>query len=457
AVPNDNYSAYPQLVHTLFASAPGPLERNAGEIVWTFGALLCVAAGLLAARIGGAECACVAPAIVATSPLFLDQCGAPGIDVPYTATAIGAMLALAAWRQDARAGWLVLAGVLAGSGHGIRHTSLLVNALLVVGVAILATQRRAWNVSIFCAAAAASAAPWLVRTALVAGNPVYPFFSSVLGAGAAPDVDVAAFGAHSSIQGRGMLQLLVFPWSLTMQPAHYGGWSTSPGALWLVLGVVGVAVGGRGARLLGAFSGVGLAALFFFQRFARYAFPFIAPMMVVAALPHTKLPKLRGLMGAVLCISYLLGLAPAMAGAAMKLPAALGIEPRGPYLARRIERYEAMVWAARELPPGAVVLSLDPRGYYFDRRTMTNFEVLKELTKGTPDEQREWLAENGIRYVFYPGKYVDESPGFGETGVGAMAEAWRADGAHFRLIKEFDLACPRDGGTERVEIYECRR
>ena len=119
-VAGNNYFAYPHLVHTLFAVAPGGLEKEAAQITWLFGILLCSAAYFLTMRIGGERSACIAPAIIATTPLFIEQCSAPGIDVPYTATVIGAMCALAAWKQERRIGWLVLAGVLAGSGCGIR-------------------------------------------------------------------------------------------------------------------------------------------------------------------------------------------------------------------------------------------------------------------------------------------------------------------------------------------------
>lgn len=456
AVPGNNYAAYPQLVHTLFAAAPGALETSANGIAWSFGVLMCASVACLAVRVGGGACGYAAPAIVATTPLFLEQSSVPGIDVPYTATVVGALCALAAWRQEGRAGWLVLAGLLAGSGCGIRHTAYLANALLVVGVALLSREGRVRHTLAFAAVAVAAAAPWLVRTALVSGNPVYPFFSSVLGGADVPDVDVAAVGAHSSIQGRGLLQLVAFPWSLTMHPAQYGGWSTSPGALWLVLGTIGIAIGGRGAWALGAFSGTGVAAMFFFQRFARYAFPFLAPMMALAALPYAKLPRLRGPIAAALLASYGIGLAPALAHTAMKLPAVCGTETRESYLARRIERYPAMAWAAKTLPKDAVVLSLDPRGYYFERAAYTNFEALKRIAGSGAEAQRAWLEDARIGYLFYPAKYVQDSPAFRETGVGAMVDAWRADPAHFALIQQFDLPCPRDGGTERVEIYAFR-
>lgn len=454
-VAGNNYFAYPHLVHTLFAVAPGALEKEAAQVTWLFGLLLCGSAYFLARRIGCECSAAIAPAIIATTPLFIEQCGVPGIDVPYTATVLGALCAAAAWKQEGRIGWLVLAGVLAGSGCGIRHTAYLVNALLFAGVPVIAQERRLQKAGLFLLVMTAGAAPWLLRTWLVCGNPIYPFFSSAIGS-AVPDVDVAALGVHSSIQGSGLLQLVMFPWSLTMQPTQYGGWSTSPGALWLVLGVVGACIGGSGAQMLGAFGVAGLVAIFFFQRFARYAFPFLAPLMVVAALPFEKAPALRRVIVPALLLSYAFGLAPSLAGAAMKLPAAFGVESRETFLSEHVERYHAMAWVAASLPEDAIVLSLDPRGYYFNRTTHTNFEALKSLSHENYEAQLEWLRENRVGYLFYPEKYVTESPAFRVTGVGAMVDAWRADSGHFMLKTQFQCVNPRDGGPDWVEIYELR-
>ncbi|MCC6154519.1 MAG: glycosyltransferase family 39 protein, partial [Candidatus Hydrogenedentes bacterium] len=407
----------------------------------------------LARRIAGPACGLPAAAMIATTPIFLEHHAVPEIDIPYTATVVAALSALAAWRQERNSGWLVLAGLLAGSGCGIRHTAYLAGALMLIGVLLVAREHRWSSASVFAAVSAASAAPWLLRTALLCGNPVYPFFSSVLGANAAPDIEVAAIGAHSSIQGSHFVQLIFFPWSLAMNPKHYGGWDTSPGVLWLVLGVLGMIVGGRGARMLGAFGGAGLAAIFFFQRFARYAFPFIAPLFAVAAVPLDTLPRLRNVVGMAMVVSFAFGLAPSMAVMTSKLPVVFGLQSRDDYLAARVERYPAMRWISQNLADDVTILSLDPRGYYFDRRTVTNFEAMKLISGMDYAGQHDWLRKNRVTHLFYSEQYR-QSPAFQATSVGAMIDGWRADTGHFTIIKQFDLPNPRVGGTERVEIYE---
>jgi 4-amino-4-deoxy-L-arabinose transferase-like glycosyltransferase len=467
----NNYCAYPQLMQTLFAVAlkfrtppsdsPGyngfaETEHLAGMMAWLFAVLACAAAYALGERLGGRTCGAIAGANLAATPIFADQASAPLIDLAFTATVLAALWMALAWHEERRWGRLALAAAIAGSGCGIRHTGYLVIALIAMGIAMASPKRGLLAVPIFICVALLSASPWLWHSWRVTGDPVYPFFASRFSNGLLPDVDVAAIGTHSSLQGTSVPRLIAFPWSLTMNPAHYGGWATSPGAVWLVLGLIGVIAGGGRARAVGAFSGAGIASIFLFQRFARYAFPFIAPMMAVAALPFEKLPKLRPLIAASLGISYALGVAPALANAYQRLPVVVGKESRDEYLSARVERYAAMDWIAQNAPFDAKVLSVDPRGYYFNREVYSNFEALKWIASLDDARQRLWLMSRPIKYVFYPEAYVARSPAFRETGVGAMLDAWRADTAHFVLIKDFDLADPRGGGRERVEIYEFR-
>lgn len=453
-VEGNNYSAYPHLIQSLSALVYAPRdETRAAWICAFFGILSCVTVYHLARRMAGREAGAIAAALLSTTPIFMDQASSPTIDLAYTATLLGALNALVAWRNDNESRWLVIAAILAGSGCGVRHTAYLAGLLMTAGVFYFARERRAGTTGLFLAAAAVSASPWLLRSAMVAGNPFYPFLSSYFPS-AIPDVDVARVGTHSSIQGMSVIGFVLFPWELVMNPVKYGGWHNSPGTLWLLLGIPGLFAGGRTARGLGAFSGAGIASLYFFQRFARYALPFIAPMMAVAAVGACRIGAMRKPVAALLVATYAFGLIPAVATLGIKWSAITGVETREQFLARRVERYPAMAWANENLDASETILTLDPRGYYFDAPTFSNFEALKPLTRLRKSEQLEWLRERRVRYLFYPEAYVLESPAFRETGVLEMLNAWRADTGHFRLVHRMILDRPRGGGREIVEIYE---
>ena len=81
-------------------------------------------------------------AILATAPIFMDQAGGVGIDLPFTAFIVLALAALATWRDTQLNRWLLIAALLAGSACGIRHTGVLTSVLLGVGVLMIAPEQR---------------------------------------------------------------------------------------------------------------------------------------------------------------------------------------------------------------------------------------------------------------------------------------------------------------------------
>jgi len=450
----NDYSAYPHLMHCLFAFAYSQSgETSVTVLSWIFGAIACAAAFALGRRVEGFRCGVIAAAILATAPIFMDQAGTASLDLAFAGFTLAALAALMAWRDEHHSGWLILGAFLAGSACGIRHTGYLVCALLGIGVLLMAPGTRGRAVLWFGAAALAGALPWLVRSAVVTGNPFYPFFTALLGAGQIAHRDITALGAHESIRGTGLRPLLAFPWNIIMRPYWYDGWSKSPGGLVLFLGVPGLLIGSWRARGLGAFSIVGGVCFFFFQQLARYLLPFFAPMMVVAAVAACRLKTLRHGVAAVLVAAFAYGLLIDVAAVYFKVPVVLGIEDREAYLARRVERYPAFAWVNDHVPPDETVLTFDRRTYFIAGRTYQNDEVLKPLRGRPVAEQAKWLRAHGISWVLLPVTYIEESPGYRRDFL-EMVNAWQRNRRCFTPVRFFDIARTRAEGTERVELYE---
>ncbi len=454
----NNYSAYPHLAHALYTLSYGHgSEAGVGLLSWLFAALSVGFTYCLGARLANGKAGLIGAAALATAPIFADQAGTPSIDLAFAGMVLAAILALAIWRREDEWAWLVLAGLLAGSACGVRHTGYLTAALLLAGVLLIAPRGKVRWSAVFAFAILAGAAPWLLRTWLAVGNPLYPFFASVFGTWGAIDADVASLGTHDSMRAWGYLDFVRFPWSVVMTPDAFDGWSSNPGMLVLLLGVPGIMYGGRRAVLIGLFCLAGVAALFFFRQHVRYLLPFFLPMMVLAGVGAVRTPIARRAVSGVVVLALVLGLGVQAAAVHYKVPVALGLESRDAYLNERIERYAAFAWVRENLPDDAIVLSLDPRGYYFDRNCYQNFESLKSLIGKSSATQAAWLDRHEIDYVFYPDDYVMQSPGFRETGVLTVVDGWRADRDQFTLIASLDVARARGEGTELVEIYRVRR
>jgi len=455
-VPGNEYAAYPHLVHSLFAQVYFTLgELGANLLNWVFGALACAAAYGLGRRVQGRRCGVIAAAILATAPVFLDQAAAASVDLAFCGLTLAALLGLMAWRDEGRTGLLLLAAFLAGGSCGVRHTGYLVCAFLAVGVFAVARGRRLRDAGAFAVAALVGAAPWLLRSAVLVGNPVYPFFISLFGPHDAAHWNVTALAAHGTIRGTGLGDLLLFPWDIVMRPEQFDGWTKSPGGLVLFLGIPGLVVGGRRARALGAFAGAGLVSFFYFQRFARYLLPFLAPMMVVAGAAVCRLTTLRHAVAGVLVAALGFGLALDAAAVHFKVPVILGLESRTDYLTRRVERYPAFKWASENLPSDEVVLSFDRRTYYLGGRTWQNDVPFQTLCDQSLPEQIAWMKAHDIQWVFLPVTYVEESRAYRGSML-EMLRKWRISRQHFTPVYEADLPRPRAPGTERVEVYEVR-
>ena len=455
-IEGNEYSAYPHLLHCLFAYAfTQGAERGVTLLSWSLGLLLCASVYLLGKRIENRKCGVIAAAILATAPIFLDQSGTASVDLAFCALATAALACLVAWREEQHRPWLILAAFFAGSSCGVRHTGYLVSALLLIATPLLARERRIHAAALFGFAALLAAAPWLARSAWLVGNPFYPFFDGFFGSSRMPHWRVAGFGAHSTAADTSLARLLAFPWEIIMKPQAFDGWSKSPGALVLLLGVPGLFAGGRRARGLGAFAAAGLIAFFYFERLARYLLPFFVPLMVVAALAACRLRSLRYVIGSVLVVTFLYGLALDVAAVHFKIPVVFGRQEADAYLKDRVERYAAFQWVNGHIPYDETVFTFDRRAYYFNGRTFQNDEPLRRLSNLPVPEQAAWFRAHDIHWIFLPLTYIEESPGLRDPFL-AMAAQWRQSRRWFAPAYSEDLRRPHKLGTEHVEIYEVR-
>lgn len=449
------YSAYPQLLHSLYAvcfNLGG--ELSVSLFNWFMSVAATAAIFCLGRTQGTRQTGLVASAIFATAPIYLDQAGTARIDVAFAGFVVAALLCFVHWVRTREIHWLICCAFIVGSAWGVRHTAYLVTALLGVAVLFAPTERRFLKTALYSVVAVGAAAPWLIRSYLVVRNPFHPFFGSAL----MPDAHADVLAQHESVVSTGLTGLIMFPWDIVMKPMLFDGWSASPGPLVLLLGIPGIVLGGRSVRLLGVFALAGLVAFFFFRQHARYILPFFAPMMVVAAAAVDKLPRIRKPLAGLLAFSFAYGLLIGVAMVHFKIPVALGFQDRLNYYGERIERYPAFEWInqnlADTLGPGERVLTLDPRSYFLKVRAYSTYEALPRIRDLPMEDQVAWLRSRGIKYIFYPVAYIEESPGFVERGYPEHVNWWFDDPRYFRRVRQFNLPRPRSDHYERVELFE---
>ncbi len=411
--PRHGASYFPATTNLLFVYGLAALGPWAAQVIhgW-FGLLGILAAMRLARRLGPPGSASWTLALLATTPAVMWLLTLAGVDLVLAAALAASFLVLhratvdddspggtatrnAAGAASRGAGTWVIVGLLLGLAGGSKYVAGLTVGL-PAGVALLLARGTARDRAVRCAAAAlgaaAAAGPWLLRNALLTGNPVYPLFSGTLkGAG------VALFRDPARILSLGLLRpedgpvgaayLLLLPvaaWACLRAPA--GG---------------RVLLAAIAAALLGWSLCVPLAGRYLVPALYLLAAP--AGAGVAALLARTTSAAVRRTAGGALGVVLLGGaLAGIDAQQVARIGVVLGAEPADAVQRRWSSYWPAVAVVNERLPAGAkVLLAGESRSLYLER------DVVVEEPFGTP-----LLVELSER----------------EASAPAMADALRAQG-----------------------------
>ena len=447
------YSAYPQALHSIFAVAyyiSG--ERAVSVLCWCLGLLACGAVFALGRRLYNRKAGLLAAVFLITSPFFLSQVGTVAIDMPFAGIVLAALLCIVCWQREQGSHWLILAGLLVGFGCGVRHPGYVAMTLCAIG--IFWSGRSVKPAALFLGVATLSAMPWLIRSYLLVGNPVYPLLETVFPQNVFAVHQVTEWGAHETVQKSSLLGFAFFSFDLVMHPDRFDGWSANPGGWIWILGIPGVILGGRVARGLALFSLLGLSSLYVVQRLARYGAAFFVPMIAVAGVGGSRLSTKSRALTAFITAGILYGCVLTVATMYFKIPVAVGMESRDEYLLRRVDRYAAFQRANEVVPPDSRVLTIDLRSYYLDAATYQNIHDLAVLKSMSFPDKVAWLHERGIDYAFIPIELLENTPLLQATGVQSEIESWINAPDYFRIVDDLEIDRARGEGRERIVILE---
>ncbi|MCH8978871.1 MAG: glycosyltransferase family 39 protein [Armatimonadetes bacterium] len=237
-------------------------------------------------------------------PVVAWESGTAYIDVAHGLFAgLGLLYAVEAFvKQDAdRRNGLVLAGLCLGFAMGTKYTGIqmLVAVAVVLGITGLITKQVGQGIKaklVVGVIAVLIACPWYIKTASFTGNPVFPFFSSVLGGkdwnpwrAEIYTVEQQGFGVGKDPLGIGGAIL-----GLGYQPGRYtnprqdegGGLPVGALGFAALLGGVAACVCGRLRReekMVLAAVGLGFLMWFFLSQQSRYLTMLAIPLAVLGA------------------------------------------------------------------------------------------------------------------------------------------------------------------------------
>jgi hypothetical protein len=252
--PFSMFSAFPAAMEMLYLLALALSGEAAAKLIHlelgllTFALLYCVA------RRESARCALLAIVFLATEPLIYAEMGWAYADLFGAFYALFATVSWLDWRRSGRRELLVRAGVFAGACLSTRYLggTVLLTLLALTWLAPRAgSAGRRLEASLWIGGLATlMLSPWLLRNALLTGNPVAPVLQGVFHAPGTEFFSEIAIAQTIAFDraigmGRDAVAYLMLPWNLTVgsTPGTYrNSFGFQIGALHVISLVAGAAV-----------------------------------------------------------------------------------------------------------------------------------------------------------------------------------------------------------------------
>ena len=326
---------------------------------------------------------------------------------------LAAFYLLLVWRDTGVQWYLAAAGSAAGFCYAIKMPGAVVLASAALGVAAWGGSRRWRGLALLAAGALPAVAPWLVRNAVVAGNPLAPLGNAVFPSPYFHLLSERILAANLASWGH--VAPLDVPWQLAFGD-HFTG---TFGPLLLALPLILLAWRSRAARLVAA-AAVLLALPWLSNQGARFLMPSMALAGLALGAALAGIWRGRAAWAAV-ALQAVVCWPPALnlwqpdytfRLHGFPLAAALRIEPQAGYLARTVPEYRVARMVDGHTPVDARIFSLEPvANAYLPRAVTVNWEsaegermadAVHAAFQATPMYQRRgrWPAEPlmGLRF-----------------------------------------------------------
>ncbi len=384
----------------------------------------------------------------ATVPVVLWESGTGYIDVPHGLFAgLGILYAarFVSTREDRSSLWLsaICLGFAAGTKYTGLQTIAIVGVILVVVLGLRKQAGEGFKSAVLVGLVAmAIAGPWYLKTAILTGNPVYPFFFEKLGGKNWDQRRADAYRNEQQNFGAGTVETRHKPTELgnailglAYQPGRYvnpqeeKGNGTPLGAIGCAVLAIALlwAISGAAGAFEGAVLGVALVSMlmwFFLSQQSRYVVPLCVPLAVLGGGAIKRL-KAGAALAAVIGIqaAYSLYLVYDQRFQ-VQSQAAFGKVSLEDYQTQTVAFYEASQAINKEVQNGKVALYDEVFGSFLDVPYVwanpPHSQIIPYDSLNTGAEYSDAMKKLGFTHIYISTSGVVKDAGFVKKWVAAM-------------------------------------
>lgn len=183
-IPENIFGYFPGLTEALYVLTMG-LGSQYFALVHTALGVACLSATTLLGRAVGlrSEMRLLTVTALVATPTFWTEMTWAYVDLANTLYWTLAAVCFVRWQKDNQRYWLVLVGFFVGAASGCKYTSLILLALLPLGILLELRKSEKFDwwhtismLTIPIMTALLTVSPWLGRNLILTGNPLYPLF-----------------------------------------------------------------------------------------------------------------------------------------------------------------------------------------------------------------------------------------------------------------------------------------
>lgn len=344
------------------------------------------------------------------------------------------------WRTSSDTRWFMLLAVFAGIFAGIKYTSL--HGLVSICVAVVAVEffsseaklgRVAVRLALLGGVVSLFVAPYLIKNAVITGNPVYPLMYNIFDGRWLTPIQVERMLAYVDNHGMGhsALNLIMLPWNVTVYgKTGYANFDATITPVWLMIIPLFFFLKQKPALLrwlafICVVYFVSWAASTHITRYLTPIYPLLSLICAYTAVTARRnLRNYSPMIGNVFATVLVLVFGVLWFSFAYKYPLRIpgefgpvlwGEQTTDEFLARRVPGYQAFKFINEHLPPDArLAFMWDNRGFFCERPQIGDsvFEApsMIELVHeaGAPDVFRETLRQMGVTHILYNTPFHDK-------------------------------------------------